>query len=100
MYRKDLRESIDSVINFDALYDKTFLITGAAGLIASFLIDLLFYANETMDAGIRVYALVRNQAYAKTRFQTLMNHPGFHLVVQDVCDPILLNERAGKVMIQ
>lgn len=98
MYRKDLRESIDSVINFDALYDKTFLITGAAGLIASFLIDLLFYANETMDAGIRVYALVRNQAYAKTRFQTLMNHPGFHLVVQDVCDPILLNERADYII--
>ena len=72
MYRKDLRESIDSVINFDALYDKTFLITGAAGLIASFLIDLLFYANETMDAGIRVYALVRNQAYVCV-LSTLIN---------------------------
>ena len=36
MYRKDLRESIDSVINYDALYDKTYLINGASGLNASF----------------------------------------------------------------
>ena len=98
MYRNDLKESIDSVINFEALYDKTFLITGAVGTIASFLVDLLFYANEVMDAGIEVYALVRNTAYAKIRFQTLLTHPRFHLVVQDVCDPILLNERADYII--
>lgn len=98
MYRNDLKESIDSVINFEALYDKTFLITGAVGTIASFLVDLLFYANEVMDAGIEVYALVRNTAYAKIRFQTLLTHPRFHLVVQDVCDPILLKERTDYII--
>ena len=98
MYRNDLKETLDSVIHFESLHNKTFLITGAYGLIASFLIDLLFYANETMDAGITVYALVRSQAYAETRFQSLINHPCFHLVVQDVCNPILLTKRSDYII--
>lgn len=98
MYRKDLKESLDSVLNFEILYGKTFLITGASGLIASFLIDLLFYANETMDAGIKVYALVRSKARAEIRFQPLLERPGFHLVMQDVCDPIILKERSDYII--
>ena len=98
MYRKDLKESLDSVLNFEILYGKTFLITGASGLIASFLIDLLFYANETMDAGIKVYALVRSKARAELRFQPLLERPGFHLVMQDVCDPIILKERSDYII--
>lgn len=98
MYQKDLKESIDSVLEFDRLYGKTFLITGATGLIASFLIDLLFYANATMDAGIKVYALVRNRTYAEMRFRTLLEHPGFCLVLQDVCDPIILKKRTDYII--
>ena len=98
MYCRDLRESIDSALNFESLYHKSFLITGASGLIASFLIDLLFYANETMDAGIKVYALVRNKACAEIRFQTLLENPDFHLVVQDVCNPVDLKERTDYIV--
>lgn len=98
MYRKDLKESLDAVLNFEILYDKTFLITGASGLIASFLIDLLFYANEIMDAGIKVYALVRSKACAEIRFQPLLEQPAFNLVIQDVCDPIILKERADYII--
>lgn len=98
MYRNDLRESLDSVIHFETLYNKTLLITGASGLIAFFLIDLLFYANEVMGAGIKVYALVRSQACAEKRFQSLLKNPDFHLVVQDVCNPILLEERADYII--
>ena len=79
MYRKDLKESLDAVLNFEILYDKTFLITGASGLIASFLIDLLFYANEIMDAANNTGASVKrkedmhkmaeaNKAFAHYRF--------------------------------
>lgn len=98
MYRKDLKESLDAVLNFEILYDKTFLITGASGLIASFLIDLLFFANEIMDAGIKVYALVRSKACAEIRFQPLLEQPAFRLVIQDVCDPIILKERADYII--
>ena len=61
MYRKDLKESLDAVLNFEILYDKTFLITGASGLIASFLIDLLFYANEIMDAANNTGSAVKKR---------------------------------------
>lgn len=98
MYFKDLEESIHSALKFSSLYKKTFLITGATGLIASYLIDLLFYANNNMDAGIVVYAVVRNQSYAEKRFQSILSHPFFHLVIQDVCDPVVLQERVDYII--
>lgn len=97
-YRGDLEEAIQSTVNFKVLFGRTFLITGASGLIASFLIDLLFYANETMQAGIKVYALVRNRECAARRFRSIMEHPDFHLIVQDVCEPLTFNGKADYVI--
>lgn len=86
-YREDLDEAIKGTADFEKLNGKTFFLTGATGLIGSFMADLLIYANETRQAGIRVYALVRNREYAECRFRSLMEHPEFHLIVQDVCEP-------------
>lgn len=90
MYRNDLRESMNSVLNLESLCNKSILITGATGAIGSFLVDLLFYANETVNTGIKVYVLVRDRVHAEAKFQTLLNNPGFRLLIQDVCDPIPL----------
>lgn len=97
-YREDLEETIQRTIHFEILFGKTFLITGASGLIGSFLVDLLFYANETLQAGIKVYALVRDREYAVRRYQSITEHPDFHLIVQDVCEPLAFGERADYVI--
>lgn len=97
-YRKDLDEAVRATADFKALYGKTFFITGASGLVGSFLVDLLFFANETKNAGIRVYALVRDREYAERRYRSLIGHSDFHLIVQDVCEPILFNEKVDYVI--
>ncbi len=97
-YREDLEEAIRGIINFEDLYGKTFLITGASGLIGSFLVDLLFYANETLQAGIEVYALVRDREYAARRYRSIIGHQDFHLIVQDVCEPLTIEARADYVI--
>ncbi len=97
-YREDLEEAIQGTIGFESLFGKTFLITGASGLIGSFLVDLLFYANETRQAGIKVYALVRNREYAVQRYRSIMEQPDFHLIIQDVCEPIGLEGKADYVI--
>lgn len=91
IYKEDLKEVIGSVPNFAELYEKALLITGASGLIASFLIDLLCYANQEMNAHIKIYALVRDKEYAAKRYQSVMYSQDFHLLVQDVCMPISLD---------
>lgn len=97
-YRKDLEEAIREVVDFDILSGKTFLITGASGLIGSFLVDLLCYANETKHTGIGIYALVRNKEYAVRRYQSHVEHSDFHLIVQDVCEPLLFEGRADYII--
>lgn len=97
-YREDLAEAVRTTVNIKKLFGKTFLITGASGLIASFLVDLLFYANETIQAGIRVYAMVRDRVYAEQRYRSIIGHPNFHLVVQDVCEPLTFTKKVDYVI--
>ena len=71
MYRNDLKESIDSVINFEALYDKTFLITGAVGTIASFLLTYCYMQMRLWMQGLKCmhwYAIQHMQKYVFKRF--------------------------------
>lgn len=53
---------------FRAFANKTFLITGAAGLIGSYMVDLLLIANEMLDTGCRVYAVDMDEARLNQRF--------------------------------
>lgn len=98
VYQRDLREALGTVKDWERLSGSTFLITGASGMIASFLIDLLFCANETMQTDIRVYAMVRDKTYAERRFRSLLGHSGFHMIVQDVCSPPALEEKADYII--
>lgn len=61
----------------DKLTGKSFLISGATGMIGSFLIDTLMYKNKTESLGIRVIALGRNEDKARTRFPLYFNDPHF-----------------------
>ncbi|SCY09900.1 Nucleoside-diphosphate-sugar epimerase [Lachnospiraceae bacterium XBB2008] len=54
---------------------KSILITGASGMIGSYLVDLLMLYNEQHDAGIRVCALSRNLSKLDARFDSWMNSP-------------------------
>lgn len=97
-YREDLEEAIGGTVDFGALFGKTIFLTGASGLIGSFLADLLMYANETRNAQIKIYALVRDREYAERRFRSLLDYSDFHLIVQDVCDPPAFNRRVDYII--
>lgn len=64
------------------------LITGGNGLIASNLIDELMLANEKLNLNMNLYAMCRNVDRATKRFSNYLNAGNFHLVIQDVCDPL------------
>ncbi len=87
-YQEDLREAAGLIPQLEGLFGKTFLISGASGLIASFLVDLLFFLNETEKADIKVYAVVRDKGYAAKRYQSIIENPKFNLVIQDFSFPL------------
>lgn len=85
-------EFIDELVKMDLpiekLSGKSVLVTGANGLIASNLVEALVYLNEKLLLGIKVYALCRNRIKAENRFNKILDYSCFHLLIQDVIEPI------------
>ena len=81
---------IESVANFEELNKLTgskFLITGATGMIASVIIDILMYYNNTIiesSKGIHIIAVSRNEVKARERFAAYWDSVFFTYLSQDI----------------
>jgi len=84
LYRTDI-ETIASVnIDWKKIENKTILITGATGLIGTFLIDLLMYRNLKYNDNINIYAVGRNKEKAIIRFKEYFDSPFFIFLQKDI----------------
>lgn len=83
LYTEDLRKVASLDLPWEQLKDRSVLISGATGMIGSFLVDLLMHLN-TQGLGCQVYALGRNDAKASARFSSCWNDPLFHFVSCDI----------------
>lgn len=81
------KDSLTSVCHYVGSCDKTYLITGATGLIGSCLIDLIMLANEEGRHN-KVYAMGRSKEKLEQRFAVYLSSDEFHIIEQDVCEPI------------
>lgn len=81
VYKEDLDTAINSVEDFGELKERKIMITGASGLIGSFLVDMLIRANEVLDYNIVIYAVGRNVERLIKRFG---NHENVIYVQQDL----------------
>lgn len=69
------------------LKSKRILVTGAAGLIGSSLIDLLMEIDLEFGAHIEIWAFSRSQAIMQRRFsQYYPTHKNIHIIEGDICD--------------
>ena len=91
-YRQDLETAWRGIVNREKLGGKRILITGATGLIGSFLTDLLLYANQAYGMGMDVFILARDEKRAAERFASSMGEEGFYGIFQDVTQPLQLEE--------
>lgn len=88
-YREDVKYVADLELPWKKLDNKSILITGASGLIGSFLIDVLMEKN-LHGLNCKVYALGRNLAKAKNRFERYWTSPLFEFVSHDINEPLEL----------
>lgn len=72
------------------LRNKSILITGASGLICSAFIDLLMRYNK-QGVTIKIYAMSRNEKYARKRFESYWENPLFTFICHDVIEPLSLD---------
>ena len=88
LYQDDLKEIAENIVNCEYLRNKSVLITGANGLIASYIVDALLWMNDHLDFNINVYALVRTKEKAEKRFFFFFHNEYFRLILQDVTQPL------------
>lgn len=92
LYKKDVMKAAEMVPEIERLYKKKFLITGATGLIASFLIDIFMYLNLEKKAEIQIFALGRDQQKLRNRYRSYSNNHRLHFIVQNVCEPLKIED--------
>ena len=81
LYEEDI-EYVKQIPDIERLYGKSFLVTGATGMVGVMLTDTLM----TMP-GTKVFAVGRNKEKAADRLGEHFDNPAFTFVEQDVCTP-------------
>lgn len=92
LYNEEIKKYASKNIDWEKLKDKTFLITGATGLIGKFLIDVIMYKNDTDNLNCNVIALGRNESKAKERFANCYDSKLFKFYETDINEPITIEE--------
>ena len=96
LYLEDVRYVADLDLPWEKLQDKSILISGATGLVGSFLIDVLLQKNASEGMSCRIYALSRNEEKAKARFCKYENDHNLIFIPYDVKLPFERDD-IGKV---
>ena len=95
--QEDLKKIVNNNINFEKLFNKSILITGANGMLATYYMYTLMYLNDTKNANIKIYALVRNadKLEENTEFS---KRSDIIPVIQDVCEKISIQEKLDYII--
>ena len=89
---KIIDEDIGSILSeelpWEMFRSATVLVTGASGMIPSYVVYTLLGLNAIKNLDIKVLALVRNEAKAASVFGSLLERNDLELIVHDVTQPI------------
>ena len=86
-YQQEIRGMIDLPIPWEKLTGKTIMLSGATGMIGKCMIDILMLYNKLLapsGSEIRVFALSRNEAKARERFDKYWEEKCFTYMSCDV----------------
>lgn len=89
-YKALLQELIDGFPDWDKLSGRSFLISGASGMIASVLIDAILLRNEALPSArrCRVLATSRSEEAARQRFARWWDAEEFVFLPHDITQPL------------
>lgn len=95
----DNKEYMDDVLcvaglqlSWQKLQNRSVMLSGATGLIGSFLIDVILEKNINANLNCTVYALGRNEEKAKARFSKFADDPHFVFIPYDVKLPLVRDD--------
>lgn len=91
-YKEDIHNTGNLDLPWDRLQDRTFLVTGASGLVGSYLVDVIMYRNRNHGMNCKVYAVGRNAGKAQAIFADYWDSPQFQFISHDINTPLIAPE--------
>ena len=88
LYMKDVVDVGAEELPWEKLQDKRVMISGATGLIGSFLVDVILEKNNMDNLNCTVYLLGRDENKAKKRFSKYIADKHFVFFTHDVRSPL------------
>ena len=95
-YMEDILNTSKTNLPWNKLNNKSLMLSGATGLIGSFLVDVIMEKNIQDNLNCTVYALVRNTEKAIIRYSKYTNNTNLIFVTYDVKAPFN-NKNVGRV---
>lgn len=93
-YMEDIQQIAELPLPWDKFESSSVLISGATGLIGSFLVDVLMMRNDLYQANCTVYALGRNEEKAQERFSKYWGNKNLVFVPYDINNPFVREDLA------
>lgn len=90
----DIQYVADLPLPWEKLHNKTILISGATGMLGTFLVDVLMKKN----LNIKVLALGRDEKRARERFSEYWDYADFVFLSHDINQPLCLKEQVDYVI--
>ena len=81
-YVNDVRAVAEQDIPWEKLQGATVVVTGASGMIGSFLIDVLLTGKPELD--VHIIAFARNEGRARQRFAPYLHKGNLEIVLMDI----------------
>lgn len=92
LYQEDIRNVASSSLPWENLKNSSVLISGATGLIGSFLVDVIMHQNQVLGLQCKVYALGRSEEKAKVRFGYCYDSEWFQFIPYDINKPFVRDD--------
>lgn len=86
IWMEDLKTIYSQKISWKKLKNKSVLVTGANGMLAAYVVYMLWFLNECYGYHIRILVLVRNREEAEKKFHFI----DCEYLVQDVCQELVV----------
>lgn len=94
----DISEIADKSLDWKRFKNKTILISGANGFLASYLVYFFLFLNEKQKIDCKVIGISRNKEKATSRFGQLLNRSDFEIIIGDVSRPISVDKKVDFII--
>ena len=88
LYIDDVKRVTNLPLPWDRLNEKSIMLTGASGLIGTFLVDVLMEKNISDGLNVKIIAVGRNEDKARERFGDYWSNEEFSFMCADINEPL------------